>query len=182
MEMKGSRQITAPRAVVWAALNDAEVLRTAIPGCQSLSGSPGEGFTAVVKQKVGPVSATFEGQVRLTDIVAMESYTIVGEGKGGAAGFAKGQAAVTLADGEGGGTILTYDVKAHVGGKIAQLGSRLIDGFAKKTADSFFDNFQATVEPSAEAPANGADGEAQTEGGEKKAGWFRRVFGKGEGS
>ena len=111
--MKGSRQIAAPRAVVWAALNDAEVLKTAIPGCQSLSGSPGEGFTAVVKQKVGPVSATFEGQVRLTDIVAMESYTIVGEGKGGAAGFAKGQAAVTLADGEGGGTILTYDVKAQ---------------------------------------------------------------------
>ena len=94
MEMKGSRQIAAPRAVVWAALNDAEVLKAAIPGCQSLTGSPEEGFSAIVKQKVGPVSATFEGQVRLNDVVPLESYTIAGEGKGGAAGFAKGQAAV----------------------------------------------------------------------------------------
>lgn len=173
--MQGSRQIAAPRAVVWAALNDADVLKAAIPGCQSLSGSPDEGFTAVVKQKVGPVSATFEGQVRLTDVVAMERYTIVGEGKGGAAGFAKGQAAVSLADHEGGGTLLSYDVKANVGGKLAQLGSRLIDGFAKKTADTFFENFQTAVEPPVEAPADGA---APAEG-EKKAGWFRRVLGKG---
>ena len=140
MEMKGSRQITAPRAVVWAALNDAEVLKTAIPGCQSLSGSPGEGFTAVVKQKVGPVGATFEGQVRLTDIVAMESYTIVGEGKGGAAGFAKGAAQVNLSP-QGNQTRLAYDVKANVGGKLAQIGSRLVDAAAKKVADEFFQNF-----------------------------------------
>ena len=176
MEMQGSRQIAAPREVVWAALNDAEVLKTAIPGCQNLTGSPDEGFAATVKQKVGPVSATFEGHVRLTDIVPLQGYTIVGEGKGGAAGFAKGQAAVALADGDGGGTLLTYDVKANVGGKLAQLGSRLIDGFAKKMADSFFENFQTAVEPPAESPA---EAPAAAEGGEKKAGWFRRVLGKG---
>ncbi len=173
MEMQGSRQIAAPRAVVWAALNDPEVLKTAIPGCQTLTGSPDEGFSAVVKQKVGPVSATFEGHVRLTDVVPMESYTIAGEGKGGAAGFAKGQAAVSLADQEG-GTLLTYDVKANVGGKLAQLGSRLIDGFAKKTADAFFENFAVAVEPPAEPPAEGA----ATEAADKKPGWFQRVLGK----
>ena len=174
MEMQGTRQIAAPRDMVWAALNDPEVLKAAIPGCQSLSGSPEEGFTAIVKQKVGPVSATFEGQVKLTDIVVLESYVIAGEGKGGAAGFAKGQAAVSLSDHEDGGTLLTYDVKANVGGKLAQLGSRLIDGFAKKMADTFFQNFQTAVEPPVEAPA---EGEA-AEGAEKKAGWFRRVIGK----
>jgi carbon monoxide dehydrogenase subunit G len=178
MEMQGSRQIAAPREVVWAALNDAEVLKSAIPGCQTLTGSPDEGFSAVVKQKVGPVSATFEGAVRLTDVVPLESYTIVGEGKGGAAGFAKGQAAVSLADGENGGTLLTYDVKANVGGKLAQLGSRLIDGFAKKMADTFFANFATAVEPPAEAPAE-TTADAGAEGEEKKPGWFRRVIGKG---
>jgi carbon monoxide dehydrogenase subunit G len=134
MEMTGSRQIAASREVVWAALNDAEVLRLAIPGCQELTGSPEEGFEAKVKQKVGPVSATFTGRVTLADVVAPESYTISGEGKGGAAGHAKGSAAVRLEDKDG-GTLLTYDVKAAVGGKIAQLGSRLNDGAAKNMAD-----------------------------------------------
>jgi len=174
MEMKGTRRIAASREVVWAALNDAEVLKSAIPGCQSLTGSPETGFAAVVKQKVGPVSATFEGAVTLADVVPLESYTIAGEGKGGAAGFAKGQAAVSVADHEDGGTLLTYDVKANVGGKLAQLGSRLIDGFAKKMADSFFENFAAAVEAPADAPASEVAAE-----GEKKAGWFRRVLGKG---
>ena len=172
MEMQGSRRIGAPRAVVWAALNDAEVLKAAIPGCQELSGSPEDGFAAVVKQKVGPVSATFHGKVTLADVVPLTSYTISGEGKGGAAGFAKGGAAVGLAD-DGEGTLLTYDVKASVGGKLAQLGSRLIDGFAKKMADSFFENFQAAVEPAPEPVA--AEAEAE---GEKKPGWFRRMIGK----
>ena len=172
MEMQGSRRIAAPRAMVWAALNDAEVLKASIPGCQELTGSPEDGFAAVVKQKVGPVSATFQGKVTLADVVPLTSYTIAGEGKGGAAGFAKGGAAVTLAD-HGDGTLLSYDVKATVGGKLAQLGSRLIDGFAKKMADSFFTNFQAAVEPPAEAdPAAGTEGE-------KKPGWFRRMIGKG---
>jgi carbon monoxide dehydrogenase subunit G len=175
MEMNGTRQIAAPREVVWAALNDAEVLKSAIPGCEELSGGPADGFEATVKQKVGPVSATFRGRVQLSDVVPLTSYTIAGEGKGGAAGFAKGSAAVRLADSEG-GTLLSYDVTANVGGKLAQLGSRLIDGFAKKMADAFFDNFRAAVEPSPEpAAAEPAPGEAAAG---KPPGWFRRVIGR----
>ncbi len=175
MEMNGSRQIAAPREVVWAALNDPEVLKSAIPGCQELTGSPDEGFEATVKQKVGPVSATFNGRVQLADIVPPTSYTISGEGKGGAAGFAKGSAAVKLADSEG-GTLLTYQVTANVGGKLAQLGSRLIDGFAKKMADAFFDNFRTAVEP----PAEPAEGEvvAGEVAGDKPPGWFGRMIGR----
>jgi len=145
MELTGSRIIAADRAAVWARLNDAETLRVCIPGCQSLTGSPEDGFDAVVKQKVGPVSATFKGKVTLSDVVEGESYRIDGEGTGGIAGFAKGGAAVRLADVEG-GTELSYDVDAKVGGKIAQLGSRLIDGFARKMADAFFDKFRSEVE------------------------------------
>jgi carbon monoxide dehydrogenase subunit G len=172
MEMQGSRRIAAPRAMVWAALNDAEVLKASIPGCQQLTGSPEDGFEAVVKQKVGPVSATFQGKVTLADVVPPTSYMITGEGKGGAAGFAKGGAAIVLAD-DGDGTLLTYDVKATVGGKLAQLGSRLIDGFAKKMADTFFENFQAAVEPPSETAPETAAAD-----GEKKPGWFRRMIGK----
>jgi carbon monoxide dehydrogenase subunit G len=172
MEMQGSRRIAAPRTMVWAALNDAEVLKASIPGCQELTGSSEDGFEAVVKQKVGPVSATFQGRVTLADVVPLTSYTIAGEGKGGAAGYARGGAAVTLAD-DGEGTLLTYDVKATVGGKLAQLGSRLIDGFAKKMADSFFQNFQTAVEPPAET-----EPEAPAAEDGKKPGWFRRMIGK----
>jgi uncharacterized protein len=170
MEMHGSRQIAASREVVWAALNDPEVLKAAIPGCQELSGGPDEGFEATVKQKVGPVSATFHGRVQLADVVPLSGYTISGEGKGGAAGFAKGSAAVALADAEG-GTLLTYEVTASVGGKLAQLGSRLIDGFAKKMADSFFDNFRAAVEPP-EEPVPAGDDSADA----KQPGWFGRMM------
>ena len=138
MEMQGSRRIAAPRAVVWAALNDAEVLKASIPGCQELTGSPEDGFAAVVKQKVGPVSATFQGKVTLADVVPLTSYTIAGEGKGGRPASPRAAPRSALAD-DGDGTLLSYDVKATVGGKLAQLGSRLIDGFAKKMADSFFD-------------------------------------------
>ncbi len=145
MELKGSRTIAADRATVWARLNDAETLKACIPGCEELTGNPHEGFAAVVKQKVGPVSATFRGTVRLTDVVPGESYRIVGEGSGGVAGFAKGAAAVRLSDSES-GTELSYDVEAAVGGKIAQLGARLINGFAKKMADQFFERFQTAVE------------------------------------
>jgi carbon monoxide dehydrogenase subunit G len=126
----------------------------------------------VVKQKVGPVSATFNGHVRLSDVMPGESYTISGEGKGGAAGFAKGSAAVRLEDKDG-GTLLAYDVTASVGGKLAQLGSRLIDGFAKKMADQFFDAFATAVERPAEPVAAEADPVA-----EKKPGWFRRLTGR----
>jgi uncharacterized protein len=159
MELTGTRDIAADRATVWAALNDPEVLQASIPGCQAMSGSPEDGFEATVKQKVGPVSATFKGAVQLSNVVPGESYTISGEGKGGAAGFAKGSADVRLED-AGDGTRLTYDVKASVGGKLAQLGSRIIDGFAKKMADQFFDNFRQKVEGPDAAAAEPATAEA----------------------
>ena len=146
MEMHASRVIAADRMTVWAALNDAEVLKACIPGCDELTGSPEEGFAATVTQKVGPVKATFRGEVTLSDIVPGESYTISGEGKGGVAGFAKGGAQVRLSDAETGGTVLSYDVSAKVGGKIAQLGSRLVDSFAQKMADQFFERFQNRLE------------------------------------
>ena len=147
MEMHASRVIAADRMTVWAALNDAEVLKACIPGCDELTGSPEEGFAATVTQKVGPVKATFRGEVTLSDIVPGESYTIAGEGKGGVAGFAKGGAQVRLSDDAAtGGTVLTYDVSAKVGGKIAQLGSRLVDSFAQKMADQFFERFQNRLE------------------------------------
>ena len=145
MEMSGERQIAAGRAEVWAALNDPEVLKACIPGCQEMEKSGDNGFTAKVVQKVGPVKATFTGEVELSDIVEGESYTSSGKGKGGAAGGASGGAKVALADSEG-GTLLTYTAEAKVTGKIAQLGSRLIDGFAKKMADQFFTTFQEQVE------------------------------------
>jgi len=181
MELTGSRQIAADRAAVWAALNDPEVLKAAIPGCQAMSGSPESGFEATVKQKVGPVSATFHGVVALSNVVPGVSYTISGEGKGGAAGFAKGGADVRLED-AGGGTLLSYDVRANVGGKLAQLGSRLIDGFAKKLADQFFENFSAAVDaPAPDAAATVAaeagSGAAPADG-EKKPGWLGRLTGQ----
>ena len=120
-------------------------MRACIPGCEELTGSPEEGFAATVKQKVGPVSATFKGEVTLENVIPGQSYTIVGEGKGGVAGFAKGSADVVLATVEG-GTELTYNATAKVGGKLAQLGSRIIGGFVKKMADQFFERFQQTVE------------------------------------
>jgi carbon monoxide dehydrogenase subunit G len=146
MEMHATRTIAADRNAVWAALNDPEVLKACIPGCSELTGSPEAGFEATVTQKVGPVKATFKGAVTLTDVVPGTSYTISGEGKGGVAGFAKGAAQVALSDAEGGGTNLHYDVEAKVGGKLAQLGSRLVDSFAQKMADQFFERFQAHLE------------------------------------
>ncbi len=145
MELTGTRLIAADRATVWAALNNPETLKACIPGCQELSGSADEGFEATVVQKVGPVKATFKGAVTLKDVNAPESYLIVGEGKGGAAGFAKGQAAVALNE-TAEGTELAYTVDAKVGGKLAQLGSRIVDGFAKKMADKFFEDFKDHVE------------------------------------
>lgn len=145
MELTGSRTIAASRATVWERLGDAETLRACIPGCQSMTGSRAEGFEAVVKQKVGPVAATFKGRVTFSDVVEGESYRIAGEGNGGIAGFARGGAQVRLADADG-GTELSYTVDAKVGGKLAQLGSRLIDGFARKMAEAFFEKFQSEVE------------------------------------
>lgn len=146
MELTGTRLINADRATVWAHLNAAETLMACIPGCEELVGTPEDGFEAVVKQKVGPVKATFKGAVTLSDIDAPNSYRLYGEGKGGVAGFAKGDAFVTLTDAENGSTLLTYDVEARVGGKLAQLGNRIIRGFAKKMVDRFFKQFQEVVE------------------------------------
>lgn len=151
MELHANRHIAADRQAVWTALNEAEVLKACIPGCEELTGSPEEGFEATVKQKVGPVKATFRGAVVLSDVVPGESYTISGEGKGGVAGFAKGAAQVRLSDHPEGGTELHYDVDAKVGGKIAQLGSRLVNSFATKMADQFFERFQARLEGTDEA-------------------------------
>lgn len=145
MELNGTRMIAADRATVWAHLNNAETLKACIPGCEELTGSPEDGFEAVVKQKVGPVKATFKGAVTLEDMNPPDSYRLVGEGKGGVAGFAKGAADVSLMDVDG-STELTYAVDAQVGGKLAQLGSRIVGGFAKKMADQFFENFQTIVE------------------------------------
>jgi uncharacterized protein len=169
MELSDTRHIKADVAHVWAAILDPEVLAACIPGCKSMTGSISDGYTAVVVQKVGPVSATFTGVVQLSDIVERKSLRISGEGKGGPAGFAKGGADVTL-DATPEGTTLTYAVKANVGGKLAQLGSRIIDGFAKKLADDFFTRFQEAVEGPDETDV--ADVE-----GEKKKGWFRRMIG-----
>ena len=162
MEMHGTRTIAADRETVWAHLNDAETLKACIPGCEELTGNPEDGFEAVVKQKVGPVKATFKGQVQLENVNAPESYTISGEGKGGVAGFAKGGANVHLKEVEE-GTELTYDVEAKVGGKLAQLGSRIIDGFARKMADQFFDRFRDRVEGPAEENGEEEGGPAEKE-------------------
>lgn len=153
MEMTGEYRIPARREVVWAALNDPEVLKACIPGCETLTGNAEDGMSAKVVAKVGPVKATFTGDVAFSNVVAPESYTIQGEGKGGVAGFAKGGADVHLAD-AGEETVLTYKVRAQVGGKLAQLGSRLIDSTAKKMADDFFGAFATRVggEPTIAAP------------------------------
>jgi uncharacterized protein len=137
MDMSGEERIAAPREAVWAALNDPDVLKACIPGCQSLTMKSPNELEATVKIKIGPVSASFSGEVTLSNLNPPESYTISGEGKGGIAGFAKGGADVRLTE-DGDGTILAYDVKAQIGGKLAQLGSRLIDSKSKKLATQFF--------------------------------------------
>ena len=175
MQMQGERSIDASRADVWAALNDPEVLKACIPGCETLEKTSPTTFEATVMQKVGPVKARFKGSVELSDIVETEGYTITGEGKGGAAGFAKGGATVRLAD-DGQGTLLTYQAEAKVGGKLAQLGSRLIDGFARKMADDFFTRFQQAVEGPESAPDEETEASDDTSD-EKKKGWFKRMIG-----
>ncbi|THV17441.1 SRPBCC family protein [Rhizobium rhizophilum] len=145
MDMQGSERIEAPVETVWLALNDPEILKKAIPGCESLEKTSDTTMAAKVVLKIGPIKAKFEGAVELQNLNPPNSYTISGEGKGGLAGFAKGGADVTLtADGEG-ATLLSYTVKAEVGGKIAQLGSRLIESTSKKLAGEFFSNFSAAV-------------------------------------
>lgn len=150
MTMTGEIVLPADKASVWARLNDADTLKASIPGCESLEKTSDTEFRAVVKLKIGPVSARFKGKVNLTDIDAPNGYRILGEGEGGVAGFAKGGAVVKLTDTDGGGTKLTYEVDAQVGGKIAQLGARLIDSTSKKLAGEFFANFAKALD---EGPA-----------------------------
>lgn len=169
MKLAEERLIAADPATVWAAMLNPDVLRQCVPGCESLTGSVAAGFEAIVVQKVGPVKARFLGTMTMSDIVEGRSLRLSGEGKGGVAGFAKGGASVTLEAAEG-GTRLTYDVDATVGGKIAQLGSRIIEGFAKMIAGQFFDAFQHAIEvPDATVSVENVE--------EKEKGWFRRLVG-----
>ncbi|WP_226382024.1 SRPBCC family protein [Falsiroseomonas ponticola] len=159
MEMTGERRIGAPREAVWAALNDPAVLKEAIPGCESVERIGDDQFQAKVSMKLGPMSAKFGGKVTLSNINPPASYTISGEGTGGAMGFAKGGADVALDEVGPSETLLRYNVKAQVGGKMAQLGARLIDSTAKSMADQFFDRFAAQLAPAAPVAVAGTDTE-----------------------
>jgi carbon monoxide dehydrogenase subunit G len=160
MKMQGKVTIPATQEKVWAALNDPAILKACIPGCEVIEQLSPTELRATVRAKVGPVSASFKGQVTMSDLDPPNGYRISGEGTGGAAGFAKGGATVSLVA-EGHDTILSYEVDANVGGKLAQIGQRLIDGTAKKMADEFFQAFASTVggppAQDAEADSHGAD-------------------------
>jgi carbon monoxide dehydrogenase subunit G len=151
MTMTGEVKLPAARETVWAKLNDAEVLKACIPGCEELTQDDPTHFSAIAKVKIGPVKATFRGKVELSELDPPNGYRINGEGEGGVAGYARGGAKVTLSDAPEGGTLLSYDVEAQVGGKIMQLGARLINSVAKKYADEFFANFERAV--AGETPA-----------------------------
>jgi carbon monoxide dehydrogenase subunit G len=165
MDMTGEVRLPAPRETVWRALNDPEILKQSIPGCEEIQKLSDTEMTARVAARVGPVSARFSGKVTLSDLDPPNGYTISGEGQGGVAGFAKGGAQVSLKD-DSGGTMLSYKVQAQVGGKLAQIGSRLIDATARKMADEFFTRFAGAVSaaaapsPAPAAAAVGASAEA----------------------
>jgi carbon monoxide dehydrogenase subunit G len=177
MDMSGERHLAASRTVVWAALNDPEILRQCIPGCESLEKQSATEMTARVKLQIGPVRATFNGKVKLSDLDPPNSYRIAGEGNGGVAGYAKGGANVALSD-EPGGTLMRYDVKADVGGKLAQLGGRLIDSTSKKLADDFFEKFSTLVVDLRRPRPPRTAASAAEPSASKKPGWFKRWFGK----
>jgi carbon monoxide dehydrogenase subunit G len=156
MDLTGEYRIPAPREAVWKALNDPEVLKQSIPGCETIEKLSDTEMTAKVTARVGPVKASFTGKVTLSDLDPPNGYKIAGEGQGGVAGFAKGGADVRLKPDEtGAGTILTYTATASVGGKLAQIGSRLIEGTSKQMADQFFGKF-AEIVGAAAAPAEAA--------------------------
>jgi carbon monoxide dehydrogenase subunit G len=146
MDMNSERRLAASRQAVWAALNDADVLKQCIPGCESLEKLSDTEMTAKVKLGIGPVHATFTGKVTLSDLDPPNGYRLSGEGTGGIAGHARGGATVHLSD-DGEGTLMKYQAQAEVGGRLAQLGGRLIDSAAKKLADQFFEKFAAVVGP-----------------------------------
>lgn len=160
MEMTGEFRIPAPRQRVWEGLNDPEILKSSIPGCQTIEKLSDTEFTAKVLAQVGPVKANFAGKVTLADLNPPQSYTIAGEGTGGVAGFAKGSAKVNL-DEDGGATVLHYAVQAHVGGKLAQIGSRLIDSVARRMAENFFTRFVTAVAPEQATAASNVTAEIE---------------------
>ncbi len=160
MKLSDEKRIEAPRAQVWRGLNDTDILQKSIPGCESLERVSDTEFNAEVSAKVGPVKAKFKGNVHLSELNPPESYRISGEGKGGAAGFAKGGARIKLTE-DGDATILSYEVDADVGGKLAQIGGRLLEGTSKKLAAEFFNNFEAAL--NAAGSATGAAPESSDE-------------------
>jgi len=175
MDMTGSQRIEAPREKVYAALNDVDVLKQCIPGCDEITKTSDTEMNAKVTLRIGPVKASFTGKVTLSDLDPPNGYTISGEGSGGMAGFAKGGAKVTLVP-DGDGTMLNYVVNADIGGKIAQLGARLIDGTAKKLAGDFFEKFGAVVGgPAPEAATDAAASEPDA----PKKGLLGKLFGRG---
>ena len=146
MTMNGEYELSVPAQTVWEKLNDAATLKACIPGCEQLDKTSDTEFQAVATVKIGPVKAKFKGRVTLSDLDPPNGYKISGQGDGGVAGFAKGGATVKLTP-KNGGTVLAYNVDAQIGGKLAQLGQRLVNGAAKKVADDFFQNFAAAVNP-----------------------------------
>jgi len=170
MDMTGTQRIEAPREKVYAALNDIDVLKQCIPGCETIEKLSDTQMRATVTLRVGPVKASFIGMVTLSELDPPNGYTIAGEGSGGAAGFAKGGAKVRL-EADGKATILNYTAKADIGGKLAQLGGRLIDSTAKKLAGDFFEKFGSIVgKPPAPAEAQAAAGTASKEG------WLAKIL------
>ena len=166
MDLTGDYRIPAPRETVWAALNNPEILKASIPGCEELNKTSDTEFVARVVAKIGPVKAGFGGKVTLSDLDPPNGYTITGEGQGGAAGFAKGGAKVRLEAIDGGAaTILHYSADAQIGGKLAQIGSRLVEGSARKLADEFFAAFAAQAAASAPAASQAAAAEPATQAG-----------------
>lgn len=168
MEFSGTQTIPAPRDAVWEALNDPAVLKQCVPGCESFSARSEDEFEAVVQAAVGPVKARFKGSLTLSERRANEGYRIAGKGEGGIAGFGKMQAAVTLSDAPEGGTLLLYEATAEVGGKLAQVGSRLVASVANRMADEFFKRFSEQL-----APPVLADDVPVDEGTSKK--WWQRA-------
>lgn len=177
MQMNDSQRIEAPRETVWAALNDPDVLKASIPGCEELIKHSDTELEAKVKLKVGPVKATFGGKVTLNDLDPPNGYTIEGEGSGGVAGFARGGAKVCLEEDGPDATILHYDVDAKVGGKLAQLGARLIDSTAKRLAGEFFAAFAEQVAPSTQAEETSEETGEVSEAPKEKKGWLGGLFG-----
>ena len=174
MQMNESQMVPASQDKVWAALNDPAMLAKCIPGCQKLELTAPNEMTAAVVVKVGPVKANFSGKVTLSDIQPPNSYRISGEGSGGVAGFAKGGALVKLTPEGPDSTRLDYTVDAQIGGKLAQLGGRLIDATAKKLAGEFFEKFAAELAPPAVEAAAAPEADAATEG--EKKGWIKKIF------